>query len=411
MQPQFKEYTIVTAAYWAFTLTDGALRMLVLFHFHQLGYGALAVASLFIFYEVFGVITNLFGGWLGARFGLNRTLHAGLVLQVLALGMMVVPSAWLSVPYVMLAQAGSGIAKDLTKMSAKSSIKMLVAHDAQSTLFKWVAILTGSKNALKGVGFFLGSLLLSTIGFRSAFVALASLIAIATLGTWLGLQHDLGRSKAKPKWQQMFAKSRAINLLSAARCFLFAARDVWFVVGLPVFLSEVLGWSFWQVGGYLALWVIGYGLIQALAPQITRRWQATPNGSAATIFAALLMLIMASLASVVQINQQSAMVVVVGLIGFGVIFALNSAVHSYLILAYTDQADVALNVGFYYMANALGRLLGTILSGLLYQRYGLVGCLWAAACLSAITALISLSLPRVPNQLTSGDQQAKAGSL
>ncbi|XSG73709.1 organoarsenical effux MFS transporter ArsJ [Herpetosiphon llansteffanensis] len=411
MQPQFKEYAIVTAAYWAFTLTDGALRMLVLFHFHQLGYGALAVASLFIFYEVFGVITNLFGGWLGARFGLNRTLHAGLALQVLALGMMVVPSAWLSVPYVMLAQAGSGIAKDLTKMSAKSSIKMLVAHDAQSTLFKWVAILTGSKNALKGVGFFLGSLLLSIIGFRSAFIALASIIAIAALGTWLGLQHDLGRSKAKPKWQQMFAKSRTINLLSAARCFLFAARDVWFVVGLPVFLSEVLGWSFWQVGGYLALWVIGYGLIQALAPQITRRWQATPNGSAATIFAGLLMLIMASLASVVQINQQSAMVVVVGLIGFGVIFALNSAVHSYLILAYTDQADVALNVGFYYMANALGRLLGTILSGLLYQRYGLAGCLWAAACLSAITALISLSLPRVPNQLTSGDQQAKAGSL
>ncbi|MCA0351930.1 MAG: organoarsenical effux MFS transporter ArsJ [Chloroflexi bacterium] len=411
MQQQFKEYAIVTAAYWAFTLTDGALRMLVLFHFHQLGYSALAVAALFIFYEVFGVITNLFGGWLGARFGLNRTLHAGLVLQVIALGMMVVPSAWLSVPYVMLAQAGSGIAKDLTKMSAKSSIKMLVAQDAQSTLFKWVAILTGSKNALKGVGFFLGSLLLSTIGFRSAFAALASLIAVAAIGTWIFLQHDLGRSKAKPKWQQLFAKSRAINLLSAARCFLFAARDVWFVVGLPVFLSEVLGWSFWQAGGYLALWVIGYGLIQALAPQITRRWQTTPNGWAATILAGLLMLIMAAIASVVQINQQSAVVVVVGLIGFGFIFALNSAVHSYLILAYTDQADVALNVGFYYMANALGRLLGTILSGLLYQSYGLAGCLWAAALLSAITAVISLSLPRVPNQPSLGEQQAKASSI
>lgn len=411
MQQQFKEYALVTAAYWAFTLTDGALRMLVLFHFHQLGYSALAVAALFIFYEVFGVITNLFGGWLGARFGLNRTLHAGLALQVIALGMMIVPSAWLSVPYVMLAQAGSGIAKDLTKMSAKSSIKMLVAQDAQSTLFKWVAILTGSKNALKGVGFFLGSLLLSTIGFRSAFAALASLVAVAAIGTFSFLQHDLGRSKAKPKWQQLFAKSRAINLLSAARCFLFAARDVWFVVGLPVFLSDVLGWSFWQAGGYLALWVIGYGLIQALAPAITRRWQATPNGWAATILAGLLMLIMAAIASVVQINHQSAVVVVVGLIGFGFIFALNSAVHSYLILAYTDQADVALNVGFYYMANALGRLLGTILSGLLYQSYGLAGCLWAAALLSAITAVISLSLPRVPNQPTLGEQQAKAGSI
>ncbi len=402
MQQQHKEYAIVTAAYWAFTLTDGALRMLVLFHFHELGYSALAVATLFIFYEFFGVITNLVGGWFGARFGLNRTLQAGLVLQVFALAMMIVPSGWLSVPYVMLAQAGSGIAKDLTKMSAKSSIKMLVAQDAQSTLFKWVALLTGSKNALKGVGFFLGSLLLSTIGFRSAFAALASLIALAALGTWRFLHHDLGRSKAKLKWQQLFAKSRAINLLSAARCFLFAARDVWFVVGLPVFLSEVLGWSFWQAGGYLALWVIGYGLIQALAPQITRRWQATPNGLAATILAGVLTLIMASLASVVQINQQAAGVVVLGLIGFGIIFALNSAVHSYLILAYTDQAEVALNVGFYYMANALGRLLGTILSGLLYQSFGLAGCLWAAASLSAITAIISLSLPRLPSTQSVG---------
>ncbi len=393
MSADRRQYALVTAAYWMFTLTDGALRMLVLLHFHGLGYSALAVASLFLFYELFGVVTNLVGGWVGARVGLNRTLYGGLTLQVLALGMMVVPASWLVVPYVMAAQALSGIAKDLTKMSSKSTIKLLVAEDAHSTLFKWVAILTGSKNALKGVGFFLGSVLLTTVGFRSSFALMAAGIALVLVAAMLLLTSDLGRTKAKPKWTQMFAKTPAINLLSGARLALFAARDVWFVVGLPVFLSTQLGWDFWQVGGYLALWVIGYGAIQAVAPRILRRGGAEPDGRTAALLAGTLALVTASLAAALSSAFSPTVIVVGGLIVFGIIFALNSAVHSYLILAYTDRENVAMNVGFYYMANASGRLLGTLLSGALYQVAGLAGCLWAAAALSGLAALASIWLP------------------
>lgn len=388
------QYALVTAAYWMFTLTDGALRMLVLLHFHSLGYSALAVASLFLFYEVFGVVTNLVGGWIGARVGLNRTLYGGLALQGVALGMMIVPAAWLVVPYVMVAQALSGIAKDLTKMSSKSTIKLIVAEDAPSTLFKWVAILTGSKNALKGVGFFLGSVLLTTVGFRGSFALMAGGIVLILSATLLLLTTDLGKTKAKPKWTQMVAKTPAINLLSGARCLLFGARDVWFVVGLPVFLSAHLGWTFWQVGGYLAGWVIGYGVIQSLAPQILRRWGRNPDGRTAVILAGILALVMALVALALGMAFEPTSIVIGGLLLFGIIFALNSAVHSYLILAYTDREHVAMNVGFYYMANASGRLLGTILSGLLYQVGGLTACLWAAAVLSGLAALCSLWLPQ-----------------
>lgn len=394
MRADRRQYLLVTAAYWMFTLTDGALRMLVLLHFHGLGYSTIAVASLFLFYEFFGVVTNLVGGWIGARVGLNRTLYGGLALQVLALGMMVVPAAWLVVPYVMVAQALSGIAKDLTKMSSKSTIKLLVAEDAASTLFKWVAILTGSKNALKGIGFFLGSVLLTTVGFRGSFALMASGMALVLLVALGLLTSDLGQMTAKPKWTQLFAKTPAINLLSGARCLLFGARDVWFVVGLPVFLSAHLGWTFWQVGGYLAGWVIGYGVIQSLTPQLLRRWGRNPDGRTAVILAGILALVMALVALALGMAFEPTSIVIGGLLLFGIIFALNSSVHSYLILAYTDRENVAMNVGFYYMANASGRLLGTILSGLLYQVGGLVACLWAAAVLSGLAALCSLWLPQ-----------------
>ena len=173
MQQALKNYLVVTGGYWAFTLTDGAIRMLVVLYFHTLGYSPFEVAMLFLFYEFFGIVTNLVGGWLGARFGLNRTMHLGMLLQVGALLMLTVPDAWLSVVYVMLAQALSGIAKDLNKMSAKASVKQFSTEDNQQGLFKWVAILTGSKNTLKGVGFFLGAGLLEWLGFRDALYTLA----------------------------------------------------------------------------------------------------------------------------------------------------------------------------------------------------------------------------------------------
>ena len=391
-----RQYLVVTGNYWAFTLTDGALRMLVVLHFHQLGYSPLQVAMLFLFYEAFGVATNLVGGWLGARLGLNRTMNIGLALQVGALAMLAAPTPWLTVAWVMAAQALSGIAKDLNKMSAKSSIKLLVADGAQGTLYRWVAALTGSKNALKGVGFFLGGALLALLGFRGSVLAMAGALALVWIGSLVWLRQDLGRASGKPKFRHVFSSSRAINVLSAARMFLFGARDVWFVVALPVFLAGVLGWDHWRVGGFLAAWVIGYGVVQALAPRFTARADAAiPGGGTAAGWAALLAIVPAGLALALGTGVAPGPGQVAGLAVFGVVFAINSAVHSYLIVSHARADGVSLDVGFYYMANAMGRLLGTVLSGWVYQVAGLEACLWISSGLVAIAALLARAMPPV----------------
>ncbi len=400
MTSALKNYLVVTFGYWAFTLTDGAIRMLVVLYFHLLGYSPFEVAMLFLFYEFFGIVTNLVGGWMAARLGLNVTMHLGMALQVIALLMLSVPDSWLSVAYVMLAQAFSGIAKDLNKMSAKASVKTLLPSDkkkaedhnkAESTLFKWVAILTGSKNALKGIGFFLGALLLEHIGFRSALEVLAAGLFIVLITTWFLLPNEIGKAKSKPKFTQVFSNIAAINWLSAARFFLFGSRDVWFVVALPVFFYEVLHWDFMKIGGFMALWVIGYGMVQASAPAILKGHQ--PTGRTALWLAFALSSIPAGLALATYSEWDITGVVVIGLMLFGVIFAINSAVHSYLILAYSDNDKVSMNVGFYYMANAGGRLTGTVLSGLVYQTVGLVGCLWVSSFFILLTIILSYKLP------------------
>jgi len=274
-----RNYSIVTGAYWADTIADGAIRVLVLFYFYELGYSPFAVASLFLFYEVFGIVTNLVGGYVAARLGLKTTLMAGLSTQIVALTMLaVVPEEWLVVPFVMVAQALSGIAKDLTKMSSKSAVKLVVPEDAPGALYKWVAILTGSKNALKGVGFFLGGFLLGAVGFQSALFILGGLVASALVGTLVLMRGGLGRPDPKAKFSQMFSNTRAVNVLAAARIFLFASRDVWFVVGVPVYLRTVLDWTFWQVGTFMAVWVIGYGIVQASAPRFVRTRAAEGGG-------------------------------------------------------------------------------------------------------------------------------------
>jgi predicted MFS family arabinose efflux permease len=398
LQTSHFNYLTVTGGYWAFTLTDGAIRMLVVLYFHQLGYTPFEVAMLFLFYEVFGIVTNLVGGWLGARIGLNLTMHIGMGLQVVALLLLTVPDAWLSVPYVMAAQALSGIAKDLNKMSAKATVKSLTGAGGESKLFKYVAVLTGSKNALKGVGFFVGAALLQGIGFRGALLVLAGLLLLVLIVTALVLPSGVGKMKSKPKFTQVFSNTPAINWLSAARFFLFGARDVWFVVGLPVFLSGVLGWSHMQVGGFLALWVIGYGFVQAAAPRLLRRAHQGrgPGGGTARLWALILAAFPAAIAIALAQDLPAGPVLVVGLILFGVAFAINSAVHSYLILAYSDFEKVSMNVGFYYMANAGGRLAGTVLSGLVYQTQGLEGCLWWSTGFVMAALVLSLRLPEVP---------------
>jgi len=399
----------VTGGYWAFTVTDGAIRMLVVLYFHLLGYSPFEVAMLFLFYEFFGIITNLVGGWLGARIGLNLTMHIGMGMQVVALLLLTVPDAWLSVPYVMAAQALSGIAKDLNKMSAKASVKMLAGDGGESKLFRWVAALTGSKNALKGGGFFVGAALLEWIGFRAALAVLAGMLLLVLIVTALLLPRGVGKMKTKPKFTQVFSNTAAINWLSAARFFLFGSRDVWFVVGLPVFLYSVLGWSFTQVGGFIALWVIGYGIVQANAPRLIRRSHhgKGPGGSTARLWAFILALFPAAMALALQSGLAPALILVTGLVLFGGVFAINSAVHSYLILAYSDFDKVSMNVGFYYMANAGGRLAGTILSGLVYQTQGLAGCLWWSAAFVLAAAVLSFKLPDVEPQAESGKHAAQ----
>ena len=394
-----KSYSVITGAYWAFTLTDGAIRMLVVLYFHQLGYSPLAIASLFLFYEFFGMITNLVGGWAATRFGLKSTFLLGMALQIVALLMLTVPADYLTILYVMAVQALSGIAKDLNKMSAKSSIKQLFPADAKSApnkLFKWVAILTGSKNTLKGIGFFLGGFLLAHYGFQASLMILASGLFIALILATLLLSTNQSNTKHKAKFSQLFSNDPAINWLSAARFFLFGSRDVWFVVALPVYLASQLNWQFEQIGGFFALWIIGYGLVQACAPALLRyRKQShhTIGGKTTQQLALLLMFVPAGIALGLYIGLEANGLIIAGLALYAVIFALNSAVHSYLIVDWSDHQKVAMNIGFYYMANAGGRLTGTVLSGLIYQYYGLIGCLVLSSVFIAMAAILSFKLP------------------
>jgi predicted MFS family arabinose efflux permease len=396
-----RDYAVVTAAYWAFTLTDGALRMLVLLYLNGLGYAPLEIASLFLFYEFFGIVTNYVGGWLGARFGLKSTLFAGLALQVGSLALLGWRAAALSVPLVMFAQALSGVAKDLTKMSAKSYIKLVVPRGDAAGLMKWVALLTGSKNTLKGAGFFLGGALLAAAGFRAACFGMAGGVAAALLGAALLLPRAPGKAETRHGLGAVVSRDPRINWLCVARMFLFGARDIWFVLAVPIFLASTLRWSFSEVGGFLALWVIGYGVVQAAAPRFFRRPGA---GTLAAITAALLAPL-GALAAALALDAPPQPALVAGLALFGVVFAANSAVHSYLIVHYAEEDRVALAVGFYYMANAIGRLLGTLLSGALFQwggqgTPGLLACLLGSIAFVVFSALACGPLRRAEQAAT-----------
>ena len=396
MPAALRHYLTITGNYWLFTLTDGAIRMLVVLHFYELGYSPFAIAMLFLFYEFFGIVTNLVGGWLGARIGLNRTMQIGTGLQILALLMLTVPDAWLGVAYVMAAQALSGIAKDLNKMSAKAGVK-LVARDGHAQLFRWVAWITGSKNALKGAGFFLGAVLLSVAGFQGAMGWLAAMLVIGLVMT-LTLPGGFGAIRAKTGFAGVFSREPLINWLAAARIFLFAARDVWFVVALPVYLVSI-GWDFHWVGAYLALWVIGYGLVQSLAPRLVGgRGLAAgegPTGRTATLWSFALAVPLAAILLALAFDLTQGWAISLGLAFFGAVFAINSATHSYLILRYSAHEKASLNVGFYYAANASGRLLGTVLSGLSYQWIGIMGSIGFALLFVVVAGVLSLQLARL----------------
>lgn len=409
MQHAARHYAIVTAAYWGFTLTDGALRMLVLLHFYKLGYSPFALAFLFLLYEAAGVLANLIGGWLATRYGITRMLTVGLVTQIIGFTLLsLLDPAWtaaVSVAWVVLAQGICGVAKDLTKTASKSAIKVTSAQakeQGSGQLFKWVAWFTGSKNAMKGVGFFLGGLMLQAIGFQASLWCMAGLLALVLVGVVSSLPAMMGRSQASKSAKELFAKNAGINALAAARVVLFGARDVWFVVGVPVFLYSQ-GWTFTMVGGFLAAWTIGYGMVQALAPQLVRRSAdgLSTEVPAARLWSALLAVVPMGIAVAVYLQVPNLeWVVVVGLGLFGFAFAVNSSVHSYLILAYAGSEKAAEDVGFYYAANALGRFMGTLMSGLLYQWGGLLYALAGSAVMLAACWLITLRLPLVKQSKT-----------
>nr|WP_144404686.1 organoarsenical effux MFS transporter ArsJ [Belnapia sp. F-4-1] len=394
-----RNYLVVTGAYWGFTLTDGALRMLVLLHFYQLGYTPFTLAFLFLLYEAAGIFANLGGGWLAAKFGIPRMLAIGLTLQIGGLLMLSALdptwSAAASVAWVVCAQGISGVAKDLTKTASKSAIKASSQQGA-GQLFRWVAWFTGSKNAMKGFGFFLGGFLLQAVGFRPALWLLVVLLAVALMGVLLSLPRELGKAKASKSFKELFAKNRGVNLLAGARVFMFGSRDVWFVVGLPVFLYSQ-GWNYVGVSTFLAAWTIGYGGVQALAPQVVRR---SPDGLSrevleARLWGVALAIIPIALGLMLATGAvgRPDLIVVAGLAIFGFAFAVNSSLHSYLILAYAGSEKAAEDVGFYYAANAAGRLGGILLSGLLTQYAGLEGCLWGSAAMLTACSILTFALP------------------
>ncbi|MCL6284248.1 organoarsenical effux MFS transporter ArsJ [Ruegeria sp. 2012CJ41-6] len=397
-------YIAVTAAYWAFMLTDGALRMLVLLHFNTLGFSPVQLAYLFVLYEVAGVVTNLSAGWIAARFGLTSTLYAGLALQVLALlALSMLDPGWTvaaSVVFVMLVQGLSGVAKDLAKMSSKSAVKLLAPTEGAG-LFRWVALLTGSKNAVKGLGFLLGAAALGVIGFVPSVLGMAAILAAILVVLLFRMPSGLPTGRKGTKFKEVFSKNRNVNWLSLARVFLFGARDVWFVVGIPIYFYAVLSdgtpegnrAAFFMVGTFMALWIILYGAVQASAPKLLRARDRSEAQivAGARFWVGLLFFVPLVLAGLVWLAPTPALwltvCIILGLLVFGALFALNSSLHSYLILAFTSSERVTMDVGFYYMANAAGRLLGTILSGLSYQFGGLPLCLGIAALMIALSWL------------------------
>lgn len=405
MTPMARNYLIVTASYWGFTLTDGALRMLVLFHFFRLGYTPFTLAFLFLLYEAAGIAANLAGGYFASRFGIPRMLAIGQLLQIAGLIMLSrLDPGWgaaLSVAWVVIAQGIAGVAKDVTKTASKSAIKATSA-EGSGQLFKWVAWFTGSKNAMKGLGFFLGGLLLDVVGFGPALWLLAGLLAVIFVAGLALLPRQLGKAKSSKTIRELFGKSRGVNLLAAARIFMFGARDVWFVVGLPVFLYAY-GWKFLQVGAFLAAWTVAYGGVQAIAPSLVTR--STDGLSREIPAARLWAVVLAGIPIILAVTMKFAdvarpdILLVVGLALFGLPFAVNSSLHSYLILAYAGSEKAAEDVGFYYAANAVGRLLGIILSGVLYQVAGILGCLIGSAAMLMLCWVITLALPTAQGSL------------
>jgi MFS family permease len=389
-----KNLLIITNTYLFFSLTDGAIRMIVLLHFFHLGFSPLSLAFIFLLYELVGVITNLVGGWLASYYGIKRMFTFGVLLQIFGLFFLSFYSpSWgifSSILWVMIAQGISGIAKDISKTSSKSAIK-IVSGDGKGILFKWVSWFTGLKNISKGLGFFVGSLLIEIISFQYSLYFLMFFLIICLFFLFF-LDSEIGVFKTSRNLKQFFSKSKNINILSMARLFLFGSRDIWFVVGLPIFLYSA-GWSFWHVGSFLAFWIIGYGFCQSFVPFLIKKSidGFTLEISLAKFWVFILMIIQLALLILIHLDVQyisTEKILIFVLLIYGGVFSINSALHSYLILKFSGNSSVTEDVGFYYSSNALGRFFGTFLSGYLYQITGITGCIGGSFIFILISFLI-----------------------
>ena len=407
-------FVVVSLSYVLFTMTDGAVRMLTLMHAHAIGFTAMEVATTFTLYELCGAGTNLAAGVAGARFGIRGTLVCGLVLQLAGLGTLFAwDASWSrgrAMAFVTCAQALCGVAKDLTKLGGKTVTKLVTPDDAQRSLFKLVSGITGLKNSFKGVGYFIGAAMLG-VSYEAALWTQIGLIVVALPFAIFGLDASLGKvSKKNITLGAVFKQNRNMNVLSLSRVFLFGSRDLWFEVPLPFFLrsAEGMGWPRSAVGALLAGYIIFYGQLQTWTPQafLAPLRQNPPNKHAAVVWNFALVSVPLFLGAFVQSamfrdhpgeTTAKTVVIFIGVFVFAFLFAVNSAIHSYLVIKYAEGNKVAINVGYYYMANAFGRLIGTIVSGALYSYVGsavegFAACFWASSVFVLLSAVIELFL-------------------
>jgi MFS family permease len=455
-----RPFVIISSSYLLFTITDGAIRMIVLLHAYNKSFSALEVSITFTLYELAGVFTNLAAGFMGAKWGIKLTLISGLSLQLLSYGLLF---AWQddwtkreSIIFVTVAQMFAGIAKDLTKLGGKTVTKLVTPEQKETHLFKLVSLITGWKNSLKGVGYFLGSALLS-VSYELALGFMMGLVVLAMPWAILGLDKSLGTAKKRnASWKEVFnLENRRLNILSLARLFLFASRDFWFEVPLPFFLRSPscdglgtsscllnencgngavcgesgfceninpgggcggLGLNRVVVGAFLGGYIILYGQVQAWTPQlVTGPLKQTPPNKLTEVFwglinciPTLVMAIVMTWAPAFEAGDTAAMTIwlIVVIVTFAIIFAINSSIHSFLVVNYASKDKVAVSVGFYYMSNAIGRLLGTLGSGILYTYVGdfvgplagsdavagLAACFFAGTLSSLLAASITIAI-------------------
>mmetsp|Transcript_19708 Transcript_19708/g.29246 ORF Transcript_19708/g.29246 Transcript_19708/m.29246 type:complete len:265 (+) Transcript_19708:113-907(+) len=193
-----RPFVIISSSYLLFTITDGAARLIVLLHAYNKSFSAFEVALMFTLYELAGVVTNLLAGIMGAKWGIKVTLLTGLLLQLVSYGLLF---GWQddwskeqAILYVTMAQMWGGVAKDLTKLGGKTITKLVTPEEQETKLFKLVSLITGWKNSLKGVGYFLGSALLQ-ISYELALSVMMCLIVAAIPWALFGLDRSLGTAK------------------------------------------------------------------------------------------------------------------------------------------------------------------------------------------------------------------------